>query len=304
MQKSNKLLSLLNALFSSSGRDSGKGELIYYCPFCNHHKQKFDVNIATGKWHCWVCDAKGGSIFTLIKKIGGSKEYYSQANEIYQNSTFKKNKGVENKIVALPEEFETLCGEADSIAFNQAKKYLSKRNVHEHDIIRYNIGYCIDGNYGGRVIVPSYDSDGILNYFVGRSFYNSPLKYKNPPISKNTIIFDLYINWKMPIILCEGVFDAIAIKRNAIPLLGKTVQDKLLENIITNRISDVTVCLDSDAIETSNKVCSRLMNYGINVSKVTIKGGDPADIGYKNMMSEIKNKMPVNELSILREKLL
>lgn len=55
------------------------------------------------------------------------------------------------------------------------------------------------------------------------------MKYKNPPAPKDTVIFDLYINWNMPVILCEGVFDAIAIKRNAIPLLGKTVQDALLQ---------------------------------------------------------------------------
>jgi DNA primase len=304
MEKSSKLLSLLNSLFSSSGTDTGKGELVYFCPFCNHHKKKLDVNIATGQWHCWVCDAKGKSVFTLIKKAGGSKEYYAQANEIYQNSTFKKDKSVVNNTIVLPKEFMTLYGKNNSITFNHAKNYLLKRNVSEYDIVRYNIGYCIDGKYGGRIIVPSYSSDGILNYFIGRSFYNSPLKYKNPPASKNTIIFDLYINWKMPIILCEGVFDAIAIKRNAIPLLGKTVQDKLLEKIVTNRISDVIICLDSDALETSNKICNQLLRYGINVSKVTIKGGDPADIGYQGMIRKIKKKVHVDEYSILKERLL
>jgi DNA primase len=108
----------------------------------------------------------------------------------------------------------------------------------------------------------------------------------------------------MPIILCEGVFDAIAIKRNAIPLLGKTVQDKLLEKIVTNRISDVIICLDSDALETSNKICNQLLRYGINVSKVTIKGGDPADIGYQGMIRKIKKKVHVDEYSILKERLL
>ena len=107
----------------------------------------------------------------------------------------------------------------------------------------------------------------------------------------------------MPIILCEGVFDAIAIKRNAIPLLGKTVQDKLLEKLICNNVSEVIVCLDSDALDTSYKVCRQLMSYDINVSKVIIKDGDPADLGYLEMRKQILNKSRVSDLSILKEKL-
>ena len=49
--------------------------------------------------------------------------------------------------------------------------------------------------------------NGKLNYFVGRDFYASTLKYKNPPIPKDVIGFDLYVNWSLPIILVEGVFD-------------------------------------------------------------------------------------------------
>ena len=41
--------------------------------------------------------------------------------------------------------------------------------------------------YDNRIIIPSYDSDGKLNYFVGRDIDNSKLKYKNPPVSKDVI---------------------------------------------------------------------------------------------------------------------
>ena len=148
-----------------------------------------------------------------------------------------------------------------ALSFNQAKSYLQKRNITEEDIIRYNIGYCTDGVYGGRVIIPSYDANGILNYFIARSFYNSKLKYKNPPVPKDTVIFELYINWNMPIVLCEGVFDATAIKRNAIPLLGKTVQDSLLSKLVSNKASEVIIALDSDASEMVSKVSQKLKKW-------------------------------------------
>ena len=229
MEIKQRLLSILNTAFNSQGSDAGHNEIVYYCPFCNHHKKKLQVNVVTQQWHCWVCDAKGKSIFTLAKKLKSSKAIFTELERIFKNSKkFSFDAKEKNKIIKLPDEFLTLRGKNSALSFNQAKSYLQKRNITEDDIIRYNIGYCTDGVYGGRVIIPSYDANGILNYFIARSFYNSKLKYKNPPVPKDTVIFELYINWNMPIVLCEGVFDAIAIKRNAIPLLGKTVQDTLL----------------------------------------------------------------------------
>ena len=76
-------------------------------------------------------------------------------------------------------------------------KYIKNRGITNKDIIKYNIGYCEDGEYRNRIIIPSYDSNGNLNYFVGRDFYDSKLKYKNPKVSKDIIGFDLFINWRV-----------------------------------------------------------------------------------------------------------
>ena len=46
----------------------------------------------------------------------------------------------------------------------------------------------------------------------------------------------MFINWSSPLVLCEGPFDAIAIKRNAIPLLGNNIQSKLMKKIVTSTI--------------------------------------------------------------------
>ena len=50
-----------------------------------------------------------------------------------------------------------------------------------------------------------------------------------PKVSKDIIGFNLFINWNEPIVIVEGAFDAIAVKRNAIPLFGKVILDKLFE---------------------------------------------------------------------------
>ena len=69
--------------------------------------------------------------------------------------------------------------------------------------MKYNIGYCESGLFSNRVIIPSYDEDGKLNFFVGRDIYESPMKYKNSSTTKDVVGFELFINWNEPIVLCE-----------------------------------------------------------------------------------------------------
>jgi hypothetical protein len=47
---------------------------------------------------------------------------------------------------------------------------LKSRGITKNDIEKYNIGYCETGRYAKMIIIPSYDENGQLNYFTGRSF--------------------------------------------------------------------------------------------------------------------------------------
>ena len=69
------------------------------------------------------------------------------------------------------------------------------------DFIKYSIGYCTSGEYGGRVIIPSYSESNQLNYFIARSYDGNFYKYRNPEVSKDVIFFENLINWNAPIIL-------------------------------------------------------------------------------------------------------
>ena len=113
----------------------------------------------------------------------------------------------------------------------------------------------------------------------------------------------MYINWKMPIVLCEGVFDAIAIKRNAIPLLGKTVPEALMSKIIFNRVPYVTIALDPDALDTTVKVSQKLMRYGVKVYSANLEDGDPSDLGYKVMTEKIESATNINSYGLILQKI-
>ena len=171
------------------------------------------------------------------------------------------------------------------------------------DVIRYGMGYCEEGLYANRIIVPSYSSDGELNYFVGRDIYEGGMKYKNPPVSKDVIGLDLFINWNEPIVLCEGVFDAIAIRRNAIPLFGKTIPKSLMKKIYEKQVKQIYILLDSDAIMDSIKMTDSLMKNGIDVYYVNLSEEDPSDMGFKKVINLIKKTKQTSFSDLMRMKL-
>ncbi len=288
----NNLLSLLSVVIGNHGRNVRKeNEHIFFCPFCNHYKPKLQVNLVSQFWHCWVCDSKGRRLYQLFKKLNANRSQFRELSEIVGDSFYStESKEVSNK-VSLPKEYKPLwIKETGNIIRKHAMSYLNKRKISEGDIIKYQIGYCDYGLYSNRIIIPSYDEDMKLNYFLARDFYSSYQKYKNPPVSKNIIVFDSLINWDEPIILCEGVFDAISIKRNAIPLLGKNIPKALLEKIINKNINKVYLALDADAKSEILKITDILSKYNIDVYIIKLKEDtDPSDAGFEKMLKYVKN---------------
>ena len=165
---------------------------------------------------------------------------------------------------------------------------LKKRGITDDDIFRYQIGYCDDGPYAERIIIPSYDIKGNMNFFVGRSFEADVyMKYKFPMVSKDIIPFELYINWNLPIILCEGGFDMISIKRNVIPLLGKQISNALKKKLISSKVKTIYVVLDNDALKDAIEHCRDLISYGKEVylvQPITVK----LDLLYENVFGEVE----------------
>jgi DNA primase len=267
-------------------------ELAFYCPFCHHHKQKLQVNTETQKWHCWTCNSGGKKLTSLLRKLDVDKKTISVIREIYGDMAYSPSQeDSETKIfISLPKEYISLANEPKGFnpEYKHAIHYLTQRGIGIKEIIKFGIGYCKDGLYARRIIVPSYNSDGSLNYFISRSYYqDEKMKYKNPPISKNIICLDSQINWKEPIILCEGVFDAITIRRNAVPLLGKFPSKNLVEKIFMNGVTDIVISLDNDAINEALKVSDYFRKQGINVKLMMLKDKDAAEMGYEGFYNEL-----------------
>ena len=298
------LINLVNKVLGV-GKRTARGNQSYHCPFCNHHKPKLEVNFTEnpqGKnlWACWACGQKGTTIKSLFKNIQVSPEYIDELKKLVRYGSDVEYVKVDNT-VELPKEYKIFD---DSIMSRHALLYLKKRNITQRDILKYNIGYCEYGPYSKMVIIPSYNSDGNLNYFTARSFEKEPyIKYRNPEVSRDIIPFELFINWDLPIILCEGPFDAMAIKRNAIPLFGKNIQQSLMKKLISSKVQKIYIALDNDALKKAIEFCETLMNEGKEVYLVELKGKDPSELGFENFTKLIQNITPLTNYKLMEQKL-
>jgi DNA primase len=282
------------------------GEHAFHCPFCNHHKKKLQINIETQKWHCWVCNKGGYKVGILLRKINAPKNIISKVLRILGDyrSVSKEKEEVTEYNVSLPQCYQPLWKSSSDPLYKNAIHYLTGRNIGPMDILRYSIGYCTSNGYSNRIIIPSYDADGKLNYFIARDMFpNSKFKYKNPPMSKDTVCFEMFVNWNEPIILCEGAFDAITIRNNVIPLLGKFPSKTLVMRLVEKQVKKIYVALDEDAKKDAIKLSKFLMDYGIETYLLDMKDKDPSELGFKEFWDIVKNTKQSKFSDIIRGRL-
>jgi len=279
----------------------------FHCPFCNHRKPKLEINMATNEegknfWECWVCQTRGQSIRSLLRQLKTPKDIAATILKYLPKGTFTEYNGL--SIIELPKEYQPLhSASSTSVVANIVKKYLYERGLSDNDFIKYGIGYATTGDYGGRVIIPSYSGSNQLNFFVARTYDGSYFKYKNPEASKDIIFFENLINWDQPIILCEGVFDAMAIRRNAIPILGKSISTSLYKKIITSKVNDIYVALDKDAKDRALEISEKFLNQGKRVFMVNLPDKDPSEMGFKAFTEHIQLAEELDLSGIMLHKL-
>lgn len=265
---------------------SGHEEL-FKCPFCDHHKKKFSVNFEKNAAKCWVCGWSAPNLTRIVKRLGSPDQIkvwntltgVIEISEYEKIFDFNENSQYLSTEVPLPEEFQSLCNKNSSLTCIKPLNYLLRdRGLTKQDILHWKIGYAASGEYENRIIVPSFNEFGKVNYFVARRYDGKTfLKYKNPNVSKDLVFNELSLDWDSDINIVEGVFDAIKAK-NAIPILGSTIkEDSLLFRKIIEKDSAVYIGLDPDAEKKAKKLILDLLKYDAEVYKIPITG--KIDIG-------------------------
>ena len=287
MEEIDALVELLEEILGDHGLHyENRGQISFNCPVCDDERNKhnLEINYISNVYKCWSCgDVEGthGPLGKLFDKFGNKKQkklYYILKPE---TAPVKEKK---YKKLKLPESF-TLFKDSHKIypVRRQAYNYLQSRGITDEIIEKYGIGFCDKGNHAGRIVVPSYDINGELNYYVARSWDpHTKFKYKNPEAEKDKIIFnEKLIDWNKDIYLVEGVFDGFFLD-NSIPMLGKHMSEMLFDKVYNNAKGNVIIALDGDAWGNAIKLYHEL-NGGELYEKIKIvklpKDQDVCDLG-------------------------
>ena len=267
-----------------------KGQISFDCPVCaaekglenGDGKGNLEINYSKHVYKCWSCGetlGTQGPLGRLFDKYASKSQ--KKVYNLIKPEELKQQEAKKPKL-KLPEGYTTF---EDSnprfIPHIEAYRYLQSRGISDDIIKKYKIGYTATGDFAYRIIVPSYNKEGALNYFVARSFVPKKMKYKNPTTPKDEIIFnESLIDWDKDIHICEGAFDAFFLD-NSIVMLGKKMSELLFSTIYEKANGNIIICLDEDAWADALKLYHTL-NGGRLYNKIKIikppKGMDVADL--------------------------
>lgn len=224
----------------------------YDCPNCmdikgldkGDNKSNLEINLNKFIFHCWGCGISGplGRIFDDY----GTKEQKKVYNLIKPEEL--KVQEAKKTQLKLPEGYTQFKDSNPRfIPHAEAYRYLTSRGITDEIIEKYQIGYTVTGEFAYRVIVPSFNKNDKLNYFIARSWVPNKMKYKNPTAAKDEIIFnENRIDWFKDVYLVEGAFDGFFLD-NSIAMLGKKMSTLLFETLYENVLGKIIICLDEDA---------------------------------------------------------
>ena len=293
MDENEALVELLEDVLGDHGLHyPNRGQISFNCPVCDddRNKHNLEVNYIDNVFKCWSCgDSEGthGPLGKLFDKYGNKK--HKKLYQVLKPETVVKREKPKKQL-KLPEGF-TLFKDSSPVypVRKAAINYLHNRGITDLMIEKYQIGFCDKGDHAGRIVIPSYDSNGELNYYIARSWNPmSRAKYKNPEQEKDKIIFwENLIDWNKDIYLVEGAFDGLFVE-NSIPMLGKHMSELLFNTIYKKAKGDVIICLDADAWQNAVNLYHELHGGELWGRIKLIKLPDDKDIA--DLRGEIKDE--------------
>lgn len=304
-------------VFGKGGIDRKQRNLDLPCPnpkcaSYGKEKKKFVILVTNDCYKCWVCSSHGRNVATIIKKF--FPRYLNEYLTKFGGKAAKRDLVIDSvereEDISLPAEFKLLaCTASRDPDITALRKYLTRRRIDEQDLWRFKFGFTeSDRTYFRRVIMPSFDREGKLNYFTARAVDSSSfMKYKNPPVEKVSIVYnDINIDWSRRLVLCEGPFDLVKCGDNAVPMLGSDLDEdyELFVKILVNS-TPVAVALDGDMWTTkTQKIVKKLMEYDIDTVVVDTRGiEDPGAVTKKEFKQLLDAAKPMVWEDSLKSKL-
>ncbi len=263
------------------GRISGNGKNFdVRCPICSPvdpTKKKLAIRTTDDANHCWSCGWKARSLAPLLRKYGTPEQMAAYRDITGKNYQSPITADVEKtQKVELPKDFKLLhlAPETDPDV-KAAWRYVYSRKITDRDAWYFKLGVSDEPKWKRRVIMPSFDSSGNVNYFIARAIdKDKKPKYDNPEVDKNPVVFnELNIDWKRRLTLVEGAFDLIKCPENSTALLGSDLDERheIFNKILLNE-TPVALALDGDMWDRKTpKIAKKLMEYNVDTVIVDVR---------------------------------
>lgn len=260
-------------------------------------KKKLSIEIETGVYHCWVCEAKGSNPGRMALKSPSCTNLDSARNlfSIYRKKTEKEEVVEQVENAKLPDDFKLVFNLENDRDFRRHYDYLIKRGFCKKTMKRLRVGVSREFLFKDRVIFPSFDMSQNLNYFVSRTIDpDVSFKYRNFKGKKKDIVFrEIDVDFTKELILTEGVFDLAHCPENSTCILGSWIDlnHKIFQKIVENK-TPIVLCLDPDAKNKALKIAKLLSEYCVEVRLSQHTDKDFGDMNEKEVQQYIDTAKP------------
>lgn len=291
------------------------------CPICKHYKgqhysnKKLNIKTVTPNiMHCWVCNYSSSNMVGLLKKffpdhVGEYKERFLDSESLREDKDLQEKS---DQIITFPSQYVFLPRANKTKYISKCYEYLSNRGIGEKEIWQYKLGITGYENkdLSNRIIIPSFDSDGVINFWTSRSMnpkVSPSVKYVNCQARREKMIFNEYfIDWKTPLVITEGPFDLFKTAGNATALLGSSIssQFKLFHKILHNR-TPLILAFDNDAgkkMLATAKMFSEF-NVPVKIFSVPKKYKDIGEMSYNEFSERLENSVDYDDDFVLKFKI-
>jgi hypothetical protein len=271
-------------------------EIAIVCPYCGKDRNHCWINVEKNTFRCYKCNISG-NIYTLLR-------YYSIENiddhlkELEDDTPLREL--IEIHKDAKPDWTKgTVDLFEEGYLPRKGRGYLESRNVSLSLAKELNFRIGIEGKVRGTIVIPIIDKGSVANY-VARRFMFSGERYIGPHkdegfTPKGTLVYGIDRVQNEPVVLVEGVFDALALwEYGAVALMGKTASTAQISRVLTVA-SSVVILLDREGTAEEVKKLVKAFCGLIPLYIAEMKSGKDASSDTDEAILAIKNAKIVEE---------
>lgn len=247
------------ALVSLGHYEEHGQQLRFNCPICeklgSHNKHNLEVRYMNQPWgglsHCWAC-GYSGSAYKVIRDYG-NRDYLP----LFSGESLHLEEEKPKLSFELPKHIINVLNHTE------ATTYLLSRGLTKEKIRERQIKYCYAGKLKECILFPSFNSKGELTACIIHHY--KQFRYEIRKNSNFVLFYETFIDKQSPIILVEGVYDALVIP-NAIPILGTSISEELITFLSNTSViyapdKDVKPSLQVEIIKKLESVCKKVNYY-------------------------------------------